>query len=146
VIDADLSHPPELIPKLIAPLQNGEADLVVASRLIEGGGVEKWPWPRRLLSRFATMMAMPLVPVKDPMSGYFFLKADVIRGASLVPRGYKIGLEILAKAKYDKVVEIPYLFLGRDVGTSKMDAKVHWDYLVQLAHLYWYRLTNSRRR
>jgi dolichol-phosphate mannosyltransferase len=146
VIDADLSHPPEKIPELIAPLLDGQADLVVASRLIKGGGVERWPWPRKLLSRLATLLAWPLVPVRDPMSGFFFLRREVLDGVPIVPRGYKIGLEILVKGRYTRVVELPYLFLGRFVGASKMDTKVHWDYLVQLVHLYAYRLSHGRRR
>ncbi len=135
VIDADLSHPPELIPELVAAL--AEADLAVASRHAPGGVVEKWPWYRLYASRLMTLITRPLqVPVADPLSGYFFLKRTVVEGAPLSPVGYKILLEILVKGKYRKVVEIPYVFRNRDVGRSKMGFREAFRYLRHLARLY----------
>ena len=121
-MDADMSHPPQILPSLIKPLLSNEADMVVGSRYVKGGGVEVWPFHRRLMSKVATLMARPLTNVKDPMSGLFFLKRSVIEGVQLHARGYKIGVEILVKGNYTKVCEIPYVFRNRFVGKSKISA------------------------
>ncbi|MFH1055321.1 MAG: polyprenol monophosphomannose synthase [Candidatus Altiarchaeota archaeon] len=140
VMDADFSHPPRLIPKLIQPILNGDAGMVFASRYIEGGGVENWPIMRRLTSRGAKMLARPLTGVRDCMSGYFFLRREVIEGVKLDAVGFKIGLEILVKGKYGRVVEVPYIFRDRRVGESKLNLGEYINYLRHLYRLYRYRL------
>jgi glycosyltransferase involved in cell wall biosynthesis len=90
VMDADLSHPPELIPAMLSLLRAGEADMVVASRLVHGGGTEDWPASRKITSRIGTLLARPFTHVRDPMSGYFLFKREAIEGVRLRPRGYKI--------------------------------------------------------
>lgn len=134
VIDADLSHPPELIPRMLKEIKKN--DIVVASRLIKGGKVEDWPMHRKLMSKFATSLANPLSSVNDKMSGFFMIKKKVIKNIHFVPRGYKILLEILVKGNYENVKEIPYTFKNRKVGTSKLTIKTNLEYLVQLLHLY----------
>ena len=134
VIDADLSHPPELLPQLIEA--SSEHQLVIGSRLINGGGVELWPWYRRLLSWCGIQLARPLTNVRDIMSGYFLLYPEILASVKLEPRGYKILLEILVKAKYSSLIEIPYVFKCREIGTSKMTLETHLSYLRQLVHLY----------
>ncbi len=140
VIDADLSHPTSKIPELLQPLINNEAEITIGSRLIQGGGVEEWPWYRKIISQGATLLAKPLTKVKDPMSGFFFFKKEVLDNVSLNPIGYKILLEVLTKANYKNFKEVPYLFLNREVGQSKLTIKEHWNYLVHLARLYKYKL------
>ncbi len=135
VIDADLSHPPELLPSLLEQMKDN-IDLVIASRLVDGGGVDHWPWYRRLLSWGGRMLARPLTEVKDIMSGYFLVRREVIQNATLVPRGYKILLEILVKGNIGQLVEVPYRFKSRELGASKMTLETHLSYLRQLAHLY----------
>jgi len=80
VMDADLSHPPELLPKLLAPIRDGSAQVTVASRRVKGGGVSNWPLKRRLYSWLGGLPARPLVPVKDTTSGYFALKRECLEG------------------------------------------------------------------
>ena len=135
VIDADLQHPPSLITTLVSKIIDGY-DIAIASRYVEGGGVEHWSLYRRLVSKGAIMLAKPLTRVKDPMSGYFFLKRSVIDGAHLNPKGYKLLLEILVKGSYKKVAEIPYVFTKRRTGESKLKASEYFKYLKLLAHLY----------
>jgi dolichol-phosphate mannosyltransferase len=135
VIDADLQHPPEKIPELIAEIRKG-ADVVVGSRLIKGGGVELWPWYRKVVSFGARIIALPLTGVRDTMSGFFFMKKWVIKGVKLNPIGYKILLEILVKGKYKKVREVPYIFMNRSFGHSKLSGKVYAHYLMHVARLY----------
>jgi dolichol-phosphate mannosyltransferase len=99
VIDADGQHPPQTLLELIECLDQG-ADIAVASRHAEGGGVSDWSVLRRFLSRGAQIIALVLVPsvarqVSDPMSGFFALRRAVIQGRELDPIGYKILLEVL---------------------------------------------------
>ena len=135
VIDADLSHPPETIPKLVSAIING-ADIAVGSRYTKGGGVEVWPWHRRMISLGATSIALPLTRVKDPMSGFFMLRKKVIKKAKLNSKGYKILLEVLVKGKYSKVIEVPFMFRNREFGQSKLGAKQYLAYLSDLRKLY----------
>lgn len=135
VIDADLQHPPELMVTLIDKIRDGY-DVAIASRYVGGGGVEEWSFFRRLVSKGAIMLAKPLTRVKDPMSGYFFLRRSVIEGVHLNPKGYKLLLEILVKGKYKRVAEVPYVFTKRMAGESKLKASEYWEYLKLLAHLY----------
>jgi len=143
VIDADLQHPPEKIPELIAEVRRG-AELVIGSRLVKGGGVELWPWYRKAVSLGARVIALPLTRVKDTMSGFFFMKRKVIEGVRLNPIGYKILLEILVKGRYKIVREIPYIFMNRSFGTSKLSTRVYIHYLRHLARLYRYKFLGIR--
>jgi len=136
VMDADLSHPPELLPELLKPIRSGDAEVTVASRRVDGGGVENWPIKRRFASWFAGLLARPLVPVKDTTSGFFALRRECIDGVELRPIGYKIGLEVMARATYANAREVPFTFTDRRAGASKLGGAVMAAYLVQLAALY----------
>ncbi len=137
VMDADLSHPPALIPKMLDELKTSE--LVIGSRHVAGGGVENWPFARKIFSLFATWLAYPLSRgVKDPLSGFFFIKKSTLC-ANLTPIGYKILLEIIVKCAPRKIIEIPYVFRNRSVGKSKMNLKVTLDYFRHLFMLYFFR-------
>lgn len=132
------SHPPEKIPEMIKALR--DCDIVVGSRHIKGGGVENWSRGRKIISKGATKIARGLTNVKDPMSGFLFLKKSIIQGVNLNPKGYKIGLEILVKGNYKKVKELPYTFVDRKRGKSKLNKREIWNYLVHSLKLYWYRI------
>jgi len=140
VMDSDLSHPPEIIPALLENLKTKNADIVVASRFIEGSGIENWPKLRRLNTALASLVVRPLTGVKDPMSGFFLLKRETVQNINLVPRGYKILLEILVKAKYSSVFEFPFVFKDRICGKSKLNLKIYWEFVMQLFSLYAYKL------
>lgn len=142
LMDADLQHPPEVLPQMLSEAIRG-ADIVVASRYVEGGGTEGWSWIRKLISRGARLIAYILIPetrgVRDPVSGMFMVKRDVLNGVVFSPRGYKILLEILVKARYGKVVEVPYVFKRRLRGESKLDVGEIFNYLKLLLDLTNYR-------
>jgi dolichol-phosphate mannosyltransferase len=140
VIDADLSHPPEKIPELVAPIIKGEADFTLGSRYIDQGGTQNWPLKRRFSSKIATLAVLGLTKVKDPMSGFFFLKKDLIKNVELSPKGFKIGLEILVRGNCEKIIEVPIVFLDRKYGESKLSSNVIIDYLVHVSKLYLYKL------
>lgn len=135
VIDADLSHPPSLLPKMLAAMRASSADLVIGSRYIPGGGTRNWPLGRLLLSRLACLMARPLTPVKDATSGFFLIRRDLARGVRISAGGFKICLELLVRGRPSSVIEVPYVFGGRTAGESKMNLKEAMGYLEQLRDL-----------
>ena len=134
VMDADLSHPPEVAPALADAIANG-ADLAVGSRYVTGGGVMDWPLKRRAVSRVACLMGNALVPVRDATSGFFALRRSVIDGVRLNPIGFKIGFEVIARGHYRTVVEVPYTFRDRELGSSKFGRREIVQYVVQLGQV-----------
>ena len=145
IMDADLSHPPELLPRLVEEVRRGRADLAVASRRVPGGGAAGWPLGRRVVSWAAGLAARPLVPVRDTTSGFMAFHRSCLDGVRLAPRGYKIVLEILARTRARRVAEVPFVFRDRRRGTSKLSGRVAGAYLVQLASLYRHRFPTAVR-
>ena len=138
VMDADLSHDPALLPRLVDAVIGG-ADVAVGSRRVPGGGADNWPWHRRKASDLATALARWWLRVRlaDPMSGYFVLRRAVFEGVRerLRPRGYKVLLEIVCRAGAVEVVELPYVFRDRQQGVSKVSLRVGWELLTSLWQL-----------
>lgn len=138
-LNADLQHPPELLPSIIEELKT--YDIVIASRYVEQGKIEKWSLSRKIISKCATILAkmIPRVKdVKDPMSGYYALKKDVIKNKEINPprnnkvaTGFKLPLEILVKGDYESVKEIPYRFSDRKSGKTNMGIYSIYIYLNQ---------------
>lgn len=135
VMDADLSHPPEAIPKLVQAVQDG-ADVAVGSRYVPGGDIDEWPLFRRFASKAGTLLARPLTPVRDPMAGFFCLRKSLFAGIPLKPRGFKILLEILARTATRKTAEVPIHFEDRAAGASKFSSKERREFLKQVWTLY----------
>jgi dolichol-phosphate mannosyltransferase len=148
VMDADLSHSPDVIPKMIEELRNPETDIVVASRYTKGGSIIGWPFKRRLISKGAVKIARYGLrlnkQVTDPMSGFFALRRHIIDSVKIDSAGYKILLEILVKSNDARVKEIPYTFTNRLAGKSKLDNAVIWDYIKAVFHLYRYGRKSSK--
>ena len=141
VMDADLSHPPEAIPELLAPLIADSHDMVIGSRYVDGGSIPGWPLSRKISSKLATVPARLFTDVKDPMAGFFAVRRQRLAGLGRQVSGFKIGFELLATAEVDlRVTEVPITFHDRYKGTSKMDAAVIGDYLRQLLLLVGARL------
>jgi dolichol-phosphate mannosyltransferase len=134
VIDADLQHDETQLPKMLGLLQNGEFDLVVGSRYIEGGSAESFNKQRAGASVLATEVAKRVLQVEiaDPMSGFFMIRRD--RFEELAPQlstqGFKILLDVVATAHGTlRAKEIPYTFGSRLHGESKLDSMVALDFL-----------------
>jgi dolichol-phosphate mannosyltransferase len=144
VMDADLSHDPAILPEMIKVIREGRAEVTVGSRYVPGGGIKNWPLKRQIISRTAILMGSFLAPVRDLTSGYFFFRKEVIEGITLNPIGFKIGLEIFVKGAYRKLVEVPFVFTDRRSGSSKMNSKEIYNYLVQLGDLWSYRIAHRR--
>ena len=136
VVDADLSHPPDLLPKMLAIMNQERADIVIGSRYVPGGGTRNWAFGRLLLSRAACYLARPLTPVSDATSGLFLIRRDLARGVRISAGGFKICLELLVRGRPATVVEVPYVFEGRTAGESKMNLKEATGYLQQLRDLW----------
>ena len=134
VMDADLQHDETQLPKMLALLQSGRAELVVGSRYVEGGSAEGLNKQRAGFSSFATSIAKRVlgVAIADPMSGFFMVRRD--RFEQLAPKlstqGFKILLDVVATAHGElKTVEVPFSFGTRLHGESKLNSMVALDFL-----------------
>ncbi len=135
-MDGDFSHDITIVPKMVEALASGRYGLAIGSRYVPGGGIENWPKKRIITSKIACMLARPLTPINDITSGFLLVRRDALVGVELDPIGFKIGLEVVAKAHYGKALEIPYVFTDRVVGESKLNQKEIFNYLKQLRKLY----------
>ena len=145
VMDADFSHPPDVLPTLYRVQQELGVDAVVGSRYIARGRVENWPFFRRLFSKLACVMAWPLTPVRDATSGFFLIRRDVVEGVTIAAGGFKICLELLMRSPVRSVAEVPYVFTDRTIGESKMSVREALGYVTQLRQLYGVRFLGSAR-
>lgn len=138
VMDADLQHPPELLPELLRALGNGN-DIAIGSRYVQAKRVEGWNPFRQAVSWLSTLTTLPLqrpgVHVKDPMSGFFVVRRQCIDGIQLQPQGFKILLEILVRGRIHSAAEVPFQFGQRHAGKSKADVKVALHYFSLLGRL-----------
>ena len=148
VMDADLQHPPELLPKLIAAIAEGR-DLAIGSRYTPGGDLGKWNPVRKLLSAVAVWATWPIqrpgVRAHDPMTGFFLLRRTCIDGIAFQKTGFKLLLEVLVRGRIRSVAEVPFAFGLRYRGASKANFKVAWGYALLLLKLYAVRMGLARR-
>jgi dolichol-phosphate mannosyltransferase len=122
VMDADLSHPPSAIPRMVERHDD-------------------WSFFRQLNSIIPSLLARPLCPLKDPMSGFFaFHRAQMPDASRLSPIGYKIALEIFVKGDFCEASEVPIHFADRQHGESKLSLKEQLNFLRHLGRLYAYKL------
>jgi dolichol-phosphate mannosyltransferase len=147
-MDADFSHDVNALPKMVQALESGAYGLAIGSRYVPGGGIANWPKRRIVVSRVACWLARPLTNVKDVTSGFFLVRRDALAGVTLDPIGFKIGLEVIAKAHYGKAIEVPYVFTDRVAGESKLNEREIFNYLKQLGKLYsaWLRPKPAKER
>lgn len=131
VMDADLSHSPEKIPEMLNALK-GDINFVIGSRYVFGGKIEGWGFYRKTLSKGATILARLFVNVKDPMSGFFMFKKEILDVSLVNSKGFKILLELLVKIKNLNVYEVPIVFINRTQGKSKANLKEIIFYLQNL--------------
>jgi dolichol-phosphate mannosyltransferase len=139
VIDGDLQHPPNLLLQLWREIEGG-ADLAIASRHVEGGGVSEWSIIRRFLSRGAQLLGLVICPevigrVSDPMTGYFLVRRACVAGREMNPLGYKILIEVLGRGKIRYIAEVGYVFQERQHGESKVTGKQYLEYIQHLLRL-----------
>ena len=138
VMDADLQHPPELLPELLQAAE--QADIAIASRYARNHGTKGWNPLRVAVSRLSTLAAAPLISrkhlrVTDPMSGFFLIHRRCIEGLTFQTTGFKVLLEILVRGRIQTAQEIPFHFGVRQAGRSKANATVAFHYLHLLGRL-----------
>ena len=141
IMNADFSHPPEIIPRIINELNQDPNCVVVASRYIKGGSIVGWPFKRLMLNIGAVRIArhsLKLRNIKDPISGFFALPSHTLKDIEFDAQGFKMLLEILVKGKNLRVKEIPYIFNDRKFRKSKLDTKVILEYSKAIWQLYRY--------
>ena len=128
-MDADLSHPVDCLPRMIAKAQ--EADLVIGSRYVPGGRIENWPLARRLLSRFGSLYARAWLslPVYDPTGGFKVWHREMLSRVLENPvtsSGYVFQIEMTYRALCigARIAEVPITFTERNHGQSKMSLAI----------------------
>jgi dolichol-phosphate mannosyltransferase len=137
VIDGDLQHDEQLLPRMLEILKHEDIDIVVGSRYIPGGDISEWDEKRARMSRIAARFSRVLVPpdLRDPMSGFFMMRRCVLQATAhdLSAVGFKILADLFASSKTKlRFRELPYQFKNRHAGTSKLDSGTAWDYLMLL--------------
>lgn len=142
VMDADLQHPPEILPRLLAPILAGDADLVSGDRYAlagDRGGLGS-PW-RRVVASATRLLVHAVIPrsrpLSDPMSGLFAFDMEGLRDLELHANGFKILLEVVVRGDWRRVGNVAYRFDRRHAGRSKASLRQGWlfsRHLVRLAH------------
>jgi dolichol-phosphate mannosyltransferase len=141
-MDADFSHDPAVLPGLIAPLEDGRADLVIGSRYVRGGGVVDWGLGRRLISRGGSLFARIVLhlPVRDLTGGFKAWRATTLAALpfdGIHAGGYVFQIEMTFRADRagGRIVEVPITFRDRRVGQSKMSRRIVVEALVVVVQL-----------
>lgn len=137
IMDADMQHDEKLLPEMLQIMREGETDIVIASRYIEGGGLGEWDMTRQRMSTFATMCSRLAggEQTTDPMSGFFMTRREIFDAHvhELSLQGYKILLDVLASVKKPlKIREVPLVFRQRNAGESKLDFMILAEYVFLL--------------
>ena len=142
VMDADLSHDPVVLPRLIGALR--EHDIAIGSRFGAESRVERWPWHRKMISVVGVSAARLLTGVEDPLSGYFVLHRRALGNLRLTSSGYKILLEILVKGNCRSHLSLPIVFRNRQFSQSKLNWREHFLFAKQILYFAWWKLARSR--
>ncbi|HID09561.1 TPA: glycosyltransferase family 2 protein, partial [Candidatus Micrarchaeota archaeon] len=146
-MDADLQHPPEMVPSLVSLVHKLNYDIAIASRYARGSRVSGWSFPRRVLSKLGVLLARLLLPearvTSDPLSGFFALRKDLVPNAVASGRGFKVLLPLLKHALQEnptlRVVDASFTFHPRSRGKSKLGIGTVVSDLLQLLRLSGYR-------
>jgi dolichol-phosphate mannosyltransferase len=141
-MDADFSHDPAVLPTLIAPIENDEADLVIGSRYTPGGGVVDWGMGRRLLSRGGSLFARTVLGLRpsDLTGGFKAWRASTLAAVpfdGVHAGGYVFQIEMTYRASRAgaRIREVPITFRDRTVGQSKMSRRIIVEALVVVVQL-----------
>ena len=137
VMDADRQCDERALRRMFQLLATTDADVVVGSRYVEGGGVSDWDRSRFAMSRFATHITNWITgtTLSDPMSGFFMMRRDAFIASlpKLSSVGFKILLDIAASSdRVLKIIEVPYQFRPGQYGESKLDSMVLWEFFLLL--------------
>jgi dolichol-phosphate mannosyltransferase len=143
-VDCDFSHPVEKIPELYRLAHSGY-DIAVGSRYVKDGGTVDWPLKRQIISFAAALIGRLLIPcVADSGSGFFLINRKILENTHLTPRGFRMSFEILGKAHWNTVSEIPIMFKDRERGTSKLRFKIVCEYVIQYLSILRYNFIDRK--
>lgn len=133
-MDADFSHDPADLPRLLAAAETHQADIVLGSRYVAGGGTVNWPPLRRAISRGGSLYARLIlgVPINDLTGGFKCFRREALAKLDLdhvQANGYSFQIEMTYRAwqRGLKVLEVPIVFVDRQVGQSKMSQRIVWE-------------------
>jgi len=150
-MDADFSHDPAFLPSLVAPIEAGEADLVIGSRYTRGGRVEDWGLGRRLVSRGGSLFARTVLGLGpyDLTGGFKAWRAETLAAIpfeGVHSGGYVFQIEMTYRADRlgARIVERPIIFRDRRVGRSKMSRRIVVEALLVVLRLRWEELRGRR--
>jgi dolichol-phosphate mannosyltransferase len=141
VMDADLSHSPFDIPRLLIPILQDDYDMAIGSRYVKRGDISKWDKRRGLSSRISAAIMYPVFGVRDANSGFFAFRKSVIEGVKLRATSWKMMMEVMVKSNAKKT-EIPITFEDRERGVSKNSVKQK---LLQAKHMFYLVVYKCRR-
>ncbi len=150
-MDADFSHDPADLPRLLAPLM-GDADLVLGTRYVPGGGTQGWPWYRQVISRGGTTFARTvlLLPYRDLTGGFKAWRRELlesIRLRDVGPNGYGFQVEMTwwAHRRGARIAQAPIIFRERVAGRSKMSRGIVGEAMLLVLALRWEAIRNALR-
>jgi dolichol-phosphate mannosyltransferase len=150
-MDADFSHDPKDLPRLLTPLMH-DADLVLGARYLSGGGTVGWPWYRKLISRGGTTFARTvlLLPYRDLTGGFKAWRRSLLESIRLREadaNGYAFQIETTwwAHRRGARIVQVPIVFREREAGRSKMSSRIVREALLRVIRLRWDQVRASRR-
>lgn len=143
-MDADFSHNPDDLIRLLQPCQQGSADVTVGSRYVSGGKVVNWPWERHFYSRGGSIYTrlVTLMPIKDPTAGFVCWNKSVLEIINLdkikfVGYAFQIEMKFAAWKRGFKIMEVPITFKDRVLGTSKMSLKIVQEGILGVLQMRW---------
>ncbi len=151
-MDADWSHPPRVLPELVGRIDGG-ADLALGSRYARGGGTEGWPLTRRIISRGGNLYSQLILwlPYPDLTGGFRAWRADTLRAvdpATIDATGYVFMIELVFRAHRlgARIAQVPFVFVERRAGASKMTGTIFFEAFRHVLLLRVRRLLGRERR
>lgn len=149
-MDADFSHNPTDLPRLLKACKLGNADVAIGSRYVSGGKVVNWPFDRLMLSYGASLYVRIItwMPVKDPTAGFICYRREVLEAIDLdkikfVGYAFQIEMKYAASTLGFRLQEVPITFADREQGTSKMHKSIITEAILGVLQMRWFSLFNS---
>ncbi len=143
-MDADLSHNPADLPRLLSVLRDEQCDMVIGSRYISGVNVVNWPLSRVILSYFASVYVRLItgIHIKDTTAGFVGYRREVLNALNFdkihfVGYGFQIEMKYRAWKKGFCIKEIPIIFINRQKGVSKMTGGIVREGILGVLKLKW---------
>jgi dolichol-phosphate mannosyltransferase len=151
-MDADFSHNPKDLPRLLSAVKDGTFSVAVGSRYTKGGGIKNWPADRLVLSYGASLYVRLItwMTVKDPTAGFLCYRREVLEAIDFekirfVGYAFQIEMKYVANLLGYRIIEVPITFIDRELGTSKMSKGIISEAILGVLKLKWRGLTGFYR-